>query len=296
MLCDRIVCSINNSRIQQKLLSEKKLTLTTAIETAQAIETASKNDKELAQQETAQPVESVHRGKDTRSIFCGTCFCCGKVGHKREKCRLKDVTCRGCGRKGHIQHICRSKPVFSHQPRPTGKGSVHHLEESSKELSGESGDDHHLYAIISSSKPQPFRVDIIINYKLTTMEIDTGASLTLVSECTLHDLWPDTCVTPSKVKLHSYSGETIPVLGNVDVLVKYGHQSASLPLLVVKGAGSSLLSRNWLGVIKLDWHEIFWLQNASLAELLDKHKAEFEPDLGKVTGYDYCGPNSSSKV
>lgn len=118
------------------------------------------------------------------------------------------------------------------------------------------------------------------------MEIDMGASLTLVSERTLHDLWPDICVTPSKVKLHSYSGESIPVLGTVDVLVKYGHQSVSLPLQVVKGTGPSLLGRNWLGVIKLDWHEIFWLQNASLAEVLDKHKAVFEPSLGKVTGYE----------
>ena len=33
-------------------------------------------------------------------------------------------------------------------------------------------------------------------------------------------------------------------------------------------------------------HEIFWLHNASLKEILDKHKAVFEPGLGKVTGYE----------
>ena len=103
-------------KIRQKLLSEKKLTLKLAIETAQAIETAAKDDKEMAQQGNAQSTESVHRvtppkrGKDTRrdkSSFTGTCFCCGKPGHKREKCRLKDATCRGCGKKGHIQRVCR---------------------------------------------------------------------------------------------------------------------------------------------------------------------------------------------
>ena len=66
----------------------------------------------------------------------------------------------------------------------------------------------------------------------------------------------------------------------------YGDQTATLPLLVVKGEGPSLLGRNWLGALKLDWHEIFLLHNASLKEVLDKRKAVFEPGLGKVTGYE----------
>ena len=60
MLRDKIVYGINNSKIQQKLLSEKKLTLKLVIETAQAIETAAKDDKEMAQEENAQSTESVH--------------------------------------------------------------------------------------------------------------------------------------------------------------------------------------------------------------------------------------------
>ena len=73
---------------------------------------------------------------------------------------------------------------------------------------------------------------------------------------------------PSSIRLHSYSGESIPVVGTVNVVVKYVNQTA-IPLPVVKGAGPSLLGRNWLAVIKLDWHDIFWLQNPSLAEVLD---------------------------
>ena len=62
-----------------------------------------------------------------------------------------------------------------------------------------------------------------------------GASLIRISECN------HLTTTPSKVKLHSYSGESIPVLGTVDVCVKYGDQTAILPLLVVRGAAPSLL-------------------------------------------------------
>ena len=75
--------------------------------------------------------------------------------------------------------------------------------------------------ITSSSKPKPYRVDIAINDKPTKMEIDTGASLTILSERTICEQWPELTVLPSQVKLHSYSGEAIPVLGTVDVVVKY---------------------------------------------------------------------------
>ena len=75
-------------------------------------------------------------------------------------------------------------------------------------------------------------------------KIDTSAFLMIVSECTLHEQWPKLTVLPSQVKLHSYSGETIPVSGTVDLVVKYGDQIATLPLSVVKGEGPSL----WAGI------------------------------------------------
>ena len=63
MLRDRIVCGINNRKIQQRLLAEKTLTLAKTIELAQGLETAVKNAKELSQQEvpsTSQSSGNVH--------------------------------------------------------------------------------------------------------------------------------------------------------------------------------------------------------------------------------------------
>ena len=78
---------------------------------------------------------------------------------------------------------------------------------------------------------------------------------------------------------------SIPVLGTLDVLPKYDGQETTLPMLVVKREGPSLLGRNWLTKFRLNWHEIFWLHNTSLNEVLDKYKAVFEPGLGTVTGF-----------
>ena len=105
------MCGIMNSKIQQMLLTEKPGTLKRAVEIAQGMETALKNVKELAQQEGMSATassESVHQvtppthRKDTGQKFSGNCFCCGKVGHRREQCHMKDEVCRGCGKKGHV--------------------------------------------------------------------------------------------------------------------------------------------------------------------------------------------------
>jgi len=51
------------------------------------------------------------------------------------------------------------------------------------------------------------------------MELDTGAAVSTMSEKTLYSLFPDLDLDASNIKLKSYSGETIPVVGQVDVRV-----------------------------------------------------------------------------
>ena len=58
MLRDRIVCSINDHAIQQRLLSEEKLTFEKAMSAAQAMETAARNAKELRNTPVSQEIRS----------------------------------------------------------------------------------------------------------------------------------------------------------------------------------------------------------------------------------------------
>ena len=58
MLRDRLVCGIQNTPIQKRLLAEKTLTFTTALELSQGLETASKHAKELAQVRVPEAVSS----------------------------------------------------------------------------------------------------------------------------------------------------------------------------------------------------------------------------------------------
>ena len=45
------------------------------------------------------------------------------------------------------------------------------------------------------------------------------------------------------------------------------------------------MGRNWLAKIKLDWKNIHRLQEASLEDMLDRHKQVFLTDLGNMKGY-----------
>ena len=157
--------------------------------------------------------------------------------------------------------MCKSKSTAAgkrqgQQRKPSVK-PVHLLEQDLSEAD-DKVEKYELYGINSASKPQPYKTFVEIDGKSLPLEIDSGASLTLVSERTLRDNLPDLKLSPSEISLRSYSGESIPVLGSVNVTVKYSNQEASLPLIVVKGDGPSLLGRNWLCHLKLNWHEIFW--------------------------------------
>ena len=82
------------------------------------------------------------------------------------------------------------------------------------------------------------------------MEIDTGASLSLISESTCRKLWPKKRLLSTIAKLKTYSGEALPVLGTLNIQVSQNKQ-VCLSLVVVTGSGPSLLSRDWLE--KLNW-------------------------------------------
>ena len=98
-----------------------------------------------------------------------------------------------------------------------------------------------------------------MNGKELSMEVDTGASLSLISE-TPYKLRESNALPElqqTSVKLYTYTGEEINVLGCMNVKMQSNMQEAQLPLLVMKGKGSSLLGRNWLTNLCMNWQEIF---------------------------------------
>ena len=81
-----------------------------------------------------------------------------------------------------------------------------------------------LFHLTGNTQVQPFEVTVMVDSKPLRMEIDAGATSSLVTESTFKELWRDKELNASKVRLCSYSGEPIPVLGCVNVKVEYKGQ------------------------------------------------------------------------
>jgi len=144
--------------------------------------------------------------------------------------------------------------------------------------------EYTLFPVVSSQPTfLPWRTSVVINGLEVQMEIDTGASVTLVSEATFDTLKTSTTIPPlepASIKLRTYTGEEIRTLGTIPVTVEKDGQKVTLPLLVVAGTGPNLIGRNWLAELRLDWREINAISEChSLTPILDRNEAVFQPGL-----------------
>lgn len=257
MLRDRLVCGINDQRLQRRLLSESKLSFSQALEIAQAAESADRNAKELGK---AAGIHAVYRRTGSEPLdppSAQTCYRCGGQ-HLSASCRFKSCVCHNCGKLGHLAKVCRSRksqaepklqrgsPTYKEKRRPK---EAHRLEEA--------GCEETTYSLFHTPGTQthPIVVSLKLDQVETCMEVDTGASASIISEVTYRKLWPKER-TPklqtSSVRLRTYTGEWLKVLGSITVTVEYRGQREKLKLLVVSGSGPSLMGRDWLLKIRLD--------------------------------------------
>ena len=143
------------------------------------------------------------------------CYRCGGTNHSSATCRFRDSDCLHCGKKGHIAKVCRSRadnskssqrgrrPHKQPQPKPT-----HHVDEELPE------DPVYTLFHVPTTRPFPMVVTMQLNQAPLGMEVDTGATASLISEHTYKSLWPAEkapALQPSEVKLCTYTGEELQV-------------------------------------------------------------------------------------
>lgn len=300
MLRDRLVCGINDEQIQRRLLAETTLDFKKAMKIATSMEAAVQNAKDLSLKmandaQQSQPVNRMdekQRGnqQDPRVNDCGRCG--GK--HDSQQCKFRDAECFVCRKKGHIARKCRSRPKESgkyqrKEDTPNSGNRNKYLD-----IQEESDEDGEIYTLLSlgRQRTEPYVVDILVSEDSLKMEVDTGAAMSVISEDTYKSLkknHPSLELKESKVKLHTYTGEQVQVVGMVETPVKYEDQEITLPVLVIQGKGPNLIGRNWLRKIKLNWRALFQVREenvttAKVQELLQKYEEVFQDGLGTFTG------------
>ena len=304
MIRDRLVCGINDAAIQTRLLADTELTYDKAVSIALNAETATQSVRELrVKQESGvtHQQQSVHKtgvqqSSSQASPVAGvTCFRCGWRGHTVVKCRVKrDVVCHLCGKRGHLQRICKSRD----KGKTRTVGHVKDAEEQEEQDASDSDDPTNLCHLRSSSgmtHTPPMMVKVRVDDCEIDMEVDTGASHTLMSESTFTCLWPGRSLHHTPIRLQSYSKQPIPVLGCCSVNIHYQGQTGEMPLLIVGGSGPTLLGRDWLGCIRLNWGEIHQVHLNSLQKVLRRYPSVFQEGLGTLKGFQakiYVDPDA----
>ena len=142
-----------------------------------------------------------------------------------------------------------------------------------------------LYTLGTMDKIKPLSVDVCIDGINLPMELDMGASVSLVSEKTFYHHWPSKELKESSVILRTYTGQVLKVMGCTDATVKYWSQEMQLPLMVVTGEGPSLFGRNWLNHIKLDWESLHNVEHEGLSQVLQQYDQLFGDGLGTLKDY-----------
>ena len=153
MLRDRLVCGIEDNRIQHRLLAEPSLTLQKAFDLALALESADRNAQDL-QKSQATPIHALS-GKQVETGYPkqdSGCYRCGGK-HQAAECRFKEAECHLCKKKGHLARVCRSKDKKPGRTRPSSKGTSWqtHL------LTVEDATEASAYALFNLTSAEPSR-------------------------------------------------------------------------------------------------------------------------------------------
>ena len=164
----------------------------------------------------------------------------------------------------------------------------------SKETAGEEEDSQQYGPMFhdSSGSSKPLMVKVVVNGKLLAMELDMGASASIVSEETFEQIQEGQTsleLQKSAVRLQTYTGESIGVVGSTPVQVEHNGQTASL---VTQGKGRTLLGRDWMSALRFDWREIFKVKTTlTLQGVLEEHSEVFRDELG-VTAKIHIDPEA----
>ena len=195
------MCGISDGRLQRRLLAEPNLKFKKALEISQAIETAEQGAKDLQQKQQRDSSALMKVGYSQKHkrpaaqapphrVQENSCYRCGG-NHSSAVFKFKESTCHSCQKKGHIAKVCKSSPrkQLSRLPdrRPRRTHQVDQDVDKTENFVDEELDTHPMFNV-QAKRTKPLVVTLQLNQQTHSMELDTGASLSIISEKTYNSL------------------------------------------------------------------------------------------------------------
>ena len=247
----------------------------------------------------SSPTADTHKLTDRRGNNSSSrkeCFRCCAGQHHEASCPFKNKECFYCKHVGHTASVCRKKARAANRTKGQGL-STNKLDTATENANNGSNPTHFcqhnpvntedemfdIYAF-GLRKENRVLVTIDLNDQPIVMEVDTGASLTVLSEETLAHIFHTPKIVPTDLSLRTFTGEIIKPVGKVDFKVNYEGLTHQLTAVITPNDGPTLLGRDWLKHLRLNWAEIFHVStsNQELDKLLPQYSSIFEPGLGTM--------------
>lgn len=297
MLRDRIVCGIREEGVRKCLLTKKDLKYEKALEIATGMESAEKGSADMKKVGTGEgnvhytaggkPKYKKSPAQPPKPGGQSKCFRCLGVNHSPSECWMKDSKCHQCQKIGHISRACKANPKQGHK-KPSKPKNTHFVGGEQEGSDQEEDDEAYALYSIKDEAQAPLQVQVRVNNIPVSMEFDTGATYSLISEATYEEIAAKGGAGPlqkSTKKLKTYTGQAVPLLGTFMAEVQYGEKTRSLSILVVKGDRPNLLGRDWLKAFEVDCGDINQLVvPPELDHILAKHSSVFDGKLGALKG------------
>ncbi|XP_055590407.1 uncharacterized protein LOC129742525 [Uranotaenia lowii] len=226
-LRNQFVFGLSNRVIQSRLLEVRDLTLAKAKDIAFGMEMSQRGTNEMKGLVPTSAVQQIEHGKrkfkksnvprqpvspttskdkPSASLEGGAkCYRCGDSKHFANTCKYQSTKCRACGKKGHLAKVCQS----SKQSSSRTKTDAHHIEETVLVK-----DILHLRSTLGFA--DKFLLDLLVNGRKLTFELDTGSPVSLISARDKRCYFKDVTLQPTDTKLDGI-GKIVGVQASLNI-------------------------------------------------------------------------------
>nr|XP_054763090.1 uncharacterized protein K02A2.6-like [Lytechinus pictus] len=280
---------MRNSNIRQRLLREAKLTLEQTVTIVRAAEAATAHASEISKSAaTTSDVHYVNRhqpnrkpkGKPHQQSKSKVCRNCGDKYPHSDQCPAQGKTCSFCKKPNHFAKMCRSKLK---QAEVNVMDQMSQQPSSQPQLAQDSTSEDYLFALGSSDESnQLLRVSVLINNVMTSVVIDTGASVNIMSKETFNTIsQQELLLEPTDRQVYAFGANSpIDVLGKISLPVRHKTQTQTAVFFVTEHNGPTLLRLNTAK--KLQMIAVTYNVHAA-PSIIDEFSDRFS-GLGKLTG------------
>ena len=130
-----------------------------------------------------RPPQPGHQSNDTNSgPLLKPCYRCGGK-HYQSKCRFKEATCNFCKKRGHISKVCylKLKKETPRAPKTHQVSADQHTDVEDHPILDAEYSAGMYHATSSRKAPKPLTVTVILNDSSLNMEVDTGATFSIMT-------------------------------------------------------------------------------------------------------------------